>query len=97
MKISFSGDNGFNPVWNERMMFTLDNPELALVRFVVFEEDSFGDGQFLGQACYPVSCLRTGYRSVILKNEYSEELHLASLLVHIQLTNEKVCDGFVLI
>lgn len=72
------------------MMFPLENPDLAMIRFVVFEEDSFGDGQFLGQACYPIRCLRPGYRSVILRNEYSEELHLASLLVHVQFTNEKV-------
>ena len=78
------------------MRFPLDNPDLALIRFVVFEEDSFGEGQFLGQACYPVQCLRTGFRSVILKNEYSEELHLASLLVHIQFTAEKVCGNVCL-
>lgn len=31
-----------------------------------------------------------GYRSVILKNGYSEELELASLLVHIEIMNAKV-------
>lgn len=32
-----------------------------------------------------VQCLRTGYRSVPLKNSYSEDLELASLLVHISI------------
>lgn len=31
-----------------------------------------------------------GYRSVPLKNSYSEELELASLLVHIEIVNAKV-------
>lgn len=79
------------------MMFPLENPDLAMIRFVVFEEDSFGDGQFLGQTCYPIRCLRPGYRSVILRNEYSEELHLASLLVHVQFTNEKVRESSILL
>lgn len=32
----------------------------------------------------------SGYRSVPLKNSYSEELELASLLVHIEIVNAKV-------
>uniref|UniRef100_A0A4W3HB65 Uncharacterized protein n=1 Tax=Callorhinchus milii TaxID=7868 RepID=A0A4W3HB65_CALMI len=37
-----------------------------------------------------LSCL--GYRSVPLKNSYSEELELASLLVHIEIVNAKEED-----
>ena len=54
---------------------------LRSIRFAVFDEDYFGDPNFLGQATYPVPCLRTGYRSVQLKNAYSEEMEMASLLV----------------
>lgn len=32
-----------------------------------------------------MTCLRTGYRSVCLKNRYSEDLELASLLIHISI------------
>ena len=32
----------------------------------------------------------SGYRSVPLKNSYSEELELAALLVHIEIVNAKV-------
>lgn len=77
-------DNGLNPVWNEAFMFDICNPSVALLRFVVQDEDMFGDPNFLGQVTYPVCCLRTGYRSIPLKNEYSEELELASLLVHLE-------------
>lgn len=37
-----------------------------------------------------MSCVLSGYRSVPLKNSYSEELELASLLVHIEIVNAKV-------
>ncbi|XP_063989882.1 1-phosphatidylinositol 4,5-bisphosphate phosphodiesterase gamma-1 [Diachasmimorpha longicaudata] len=79
-------DNGFNPMWNEICEFDVVNPNFAMLRFLVQDEDVFGDCNFLGQATYPVQCLRTGYRSVPLKNQYSEDLELATLLVHISIT-----------
>ncbi|XP_043670796.1 1-phosphatidylinositol 4,5-bisphosphate phosphodiesterase gamma-1 [Vespula pensylvanica] len=83
-------DNGFNPMWNESCEFEIYNPYFALIRFVVQDEDMFGDSNFIGQATYPVRCLRTGYRSVTLKNNYSEDLELAALLVHIRIINFSV-------
>ncbi|XP_022122315.2 1-phosphatidylinositol 4,5-bisphosphate phosphodiesterase gamma-1 isoform X2 [Pieris rapae] len=79
-------DNGINPVWNDVCEFVVGNPELALIRFVVQDEDVFGDPNFVGQAVYPLKCLRTGYRSVTLTNGYSEELELSSLLIYIGMT-----------
>nr|XP_046250062.1 1-phosphatidylinositol 4,5-bisphosphate phosphodiesterase gamma-2 [Scatophagus argus] len=79
-------DNGLNPVWKapaEPMTFTVHEPELTFLRFVVNEEDMFSDPNFLAQATFPVKGIRSGYRSVPLKNGYSENLELASLLVHI--------------
>lgn len=78
-------DNGFNPMWNESCEFEIANPYFAILRFVVQDEDMFGDSNFIGQATFPVRCLRTGYRSVPLKNNFSEDLELASLLVHISM------------
>ncbi len=40
-----------------------------------------------------MSCVLAGYRSVPLKNSYSEELELASLLVHIEIVNAKVTQS----
>ncbi|XP_063632987.1 1-phosphatidylinositol 4,5-bisphosphate phosphodiesterase gamma-1 [Cydia splendana] len=78
-------DNGINPIWNDICEFEVFNPELALIRFLVQDEDMFGDPNFIGQATYPLKGLRAGYRSVILSNGYSEELELSSLLVHLKL------------
>lgn len=57
---SVSVDNGFNPVWNETCEFDIINPDVALIRFVVQDEDMFGDPNFLGQATYPVKCIKSG-------------------------------------
>ncbi|XP_071767338.1 1-phosphatidylinositol 4,5-bisphosphate phosphodiesterase gamma-2 [Centroberyx gerrardi] len=79
-------DNGLNPVWKapaEPVVFTVYEPELTFLRFVVNEEDMFSDPNFLAQAMFPVKGIRSGYRSVPLKNGYSENLELASLLIYI--------------
>ncbi|XP_071959043.1 1-phosphatidylinositol 4,5-bisphosphate phosphodiesterase gamma-1-like isoform X2 [Antedon mediterranea] len=76
-------DNGFNPVFKESCEFDILNPEFAFIRFVVQDEDMFGDPNFIGQATYPLRAIRSGYRSVPLKNGYSEPLELSSLLVKI--------------
>ncbi|NXM60651.1 PLCG1 phosphodiesterase, partial [Illadopsis cleaveri] len=83
-------DNGFNPVWLfKQFVFDINNPEFAFLRFVVYEEDMFSDPNFLAQATFPVKGLKTGYRSVPLKNSYTEDLELASLLIHIEIINAK--------
>lgn len=41
-------------------MFDVYCPELALFRIVVYDEDMFGDPNFIGQATYPLTCLRQG-------------------------------------
>ncbi|XP_068169508.1 1-phosphatidylinositol 4,5-bisphosphate phosphodiesterase gamma-2 isoform X2 [Antennarius striatus] len=94
-------DNGLNPVWKaptEPITLTVYEPELTFLRFVVNEEDMFSDPNFLAQASFPVKGIRSGYRSVPLKNGYSEKLELASLLVHINIreagrTEEALCSS----
>ncbi|KAF8790535.1 1-phosphatidylinositol 4 like protein [Argiope bruennichi] len=71
-------DNGLNPVWKESFRWTVYNPELAIIRFVVKYEDMFGDPNFLAQAFLSII-------SISLKNEFSEELELSCLLVHIDI------------
>ncbi|XP_004687443.1 PREDICTED: 1-phosphatidylinositol 4,5-bisphosphate phosphodiesterase gamma-1 isoform X2 [Condylura cristata] len=79
-------DNGLNPLWQAKAFhFQISNPEFAFLRFVVYEEDMFSDQNFLAQATFPLKGLKTGYRAVPLKNNYSEDLELASLLVKIEI------------
>uniref|UniRef100_A0A671L5V3 Phosphoinositide phospholipase C n=1 Tax=Sinocyclocheilus anshuiensis TaxID=1608454 RepID=A0A671L5V3_9TELE len=85
-KTTLFKDNGLNPVWlgqmNPPKCFKVDEPDLAFLRFVVFEEDTFSDAKFLAQATFPIRGIRQGYRSVLLKNRFSENLEVSSLLVH---------------
>ena len=47
-------------------------PELALVRFLVLDDDFIND-DFIGQLTVPVSCLTTGFKHVRLLNLHGEE------------------------
>ncbi|KAG8134048.1 putative Phosphoinositide phospholipase C protein [Naja naja] len=92
-KTDVVADNGLNPLWLlKQFIFDINNPQFAFLRFVVYEEDMFSDPNFLAQATFPVKSLKTGYRSVPLKNSYSEDLELASLLLHIEIINAKEED-----
>lgn len=77
--------NGYNPVWLSKFDFDVNNPECTMLRFVIQDLDVFGDPVDLAQAVIPIPCLNTGYRSVSLKNHFSEELELASLLIHVEM------------
>uniref|UniRef100_K7FNW0 Phosphoinositide phospholipase C n=1 Tax=Pelodiscus sinensis TaxID=13735 RepID=K7FNW0_PELSI len=92
-KTDVVADNGLNPTWLlKQFVFDINNPEFAFLRFVVYEEDMFSDPNFLAQATFPVKGLKTGYRSVPLKNSYTEDLELSSLLIHIEIVNAKEED-----
>ncbi|NXU07746.1 PLCH1 phosphodiesterase, partial [Buphagus erythrorhynchus] len=68
---------GFNPVWEETLTFTIHMPEMALVRFLVWDHDPIGR-DFVGQRTVAFSSLLPGYRHV-----YLEGLTEASIFVHI--------------
>ncbi|XP_038671803.1 1-phosphatidylinositol 4,5-bisphosphate phosphodiesterase eta-1 isoform X2 [Scyliorhinus canicula] len=72
-------DNGFNPVWEETVTFTVHMPEIALVRFLVWDHDPIGR-DFVGQRTVPFSTLMPGYRHV-----YLEDMEEASLFVHVMI------------
>ncbi|XP_076032835.1 small wing phospholipase C gamma 1 [Oratosquilla oratoria] len=74
-----AGSKG-NPVWCEWVYFRVYDPASALLRFSVYNLDP-GQGSMIGQATYPLTCIREGYRSVPLKNGFSQELEMATLLV----------------
>ncbi|KAH0624094.1 hypothetical protein JD844_007456 [Phrynosoma platyrhinos] len=74
-------DNGFNPVWEETLSFTIHMPEIALVRFLVWDHDPIGR-DFVGQRTVAFSSLMPGYRHV-----YLEGLTEASIFVHITIND----------
>lgn len=54
----FSGA-GFNPNWNQTVFCTLHMPEIALIRFAVWDEDPIGR-DYIGQATFSVRSLLPG-------------------------------------
>uniref|UniRef100_A0A665UAQ8 1-phosphatidylinositol 4,5-bisphosphate phosphodiesterase gamma n=1 Tax=Echeneis naucrates TaxID=173247 RepID=A0A665UAQ8_ECHNA len=96
-KTDSEADNGLNPTWPRKSFeFAVCNSAFAFLRFVVYEIDMFSDQNFLAQATFPIHGLKTGYRSVPLKNSYNEDLELASLLVHMDIRRGRDENGEVL-
>ncbi|MED6280846.1 Inactive phospholipase C-like protein 2 [Characodon lateralis] len=80
--------NGDNPIFDESFEFQINLPELAMVRFVVLDDDFIGD-EFIGQYTIPLECLQPGYRHVPLQSLTGEDLPHAKLFVHVALTNRR--------
>lgn len=50
---------GFNPIFDESFQFEICVPELALVRFLLLDDEFIGD-DFIGQYTIPFDCLQSG-------------------------------------
>ena len=62
----FPADNGLNPVYNDTIEFDVMCPPLAYIRFAVYNEDMFGDPNFVAQAVFPFESLRLGTLETLL-------------------------------
>ncbi|XP_018582079.2 inactive phospholipase C-like protein 2 [Scleropages formosus] len=80
--------NGDNPVFEENFEFQINLPELAVLRFVVLDDDYIGD-EFIGQYTIPFECLQPGYRHVPLQSLTGEFLPNTTLFVHIAIANRR--------
>ncbi|XP_076023335.1 1-phosphatidylinositol 4,5-bisphosphate phosphodiesterase eta-2a [Genypterus blacodes] len=84
-------DNGFNPMWEETLVFTVHMPELTLVRFLVWDHDPIGQ-DFIGQRTIAFNSMIPGYRHV-----YLEGMEEASIFVHVAVNDitgkTKVASG----
>uniref|UniRef100_A0A0N4Z7Y2 Phosphoinositide phospholipase C n=1 Tax=Parastrongyloides trichosuri TaxID=131310 RepID=A0A0N4Z7Y2_PARTI len=77
-------NNGFNPYWNQELVFPLYCPEMALVRFVVKDFDTTSTNDFVGEYTIPVSSVRPGYSHIRLNTGYGHTLdEAASIFVRI--------------
>ncbi|XP_063632308.1 1-phosphatidylinositol 4,5-bisphosphate phosphodiesterase epsilon-1-like [Cydia splendana] len=70
--------NALNPVWHDTFNFKINFPEVALIRFEVYDADT---NYMLSQRVIPLSCLRPGYRHVRLRSPTNQSLNMASLLI----------------
>ncbi|XP_058047672.1 1-phosphatidylinositol 4,5-bisphosphate phosphodiesterase zeta-1-like [Ahaetulla prasina] len=76
-------NNALNPRWNETFTFTVQVPDLALIRFVVEDQMAVLANDFLGQFTLPLLSMNKGYRHVPLVSKLGVTLKPASLFVYI--------------
>lgn len=78
--------------WSSASLFIsclqVNMPELALLRFVVLDDDYIGD-DFIGQYSVAFECLQPGYRNVPLLGMAGDPLPHTSLFVHVAITNRR--------
>ncbi|XP_075316741.1 1-phosphatidylinositol 4,5-bisphosphate phosphodiesterase eta-2 [Odontesthes bonariensis] len=70
-------DNGFNPMWEETLIFNIQMPQIALVRFQVWDHDPIGR-DFIGQRTVAFTSMMPGYRHV-----YLEGMAESSIFIHV--------------
>ncbi|XP_018420633.1 PREDICTED: 1-phosphatidylinositol 4,5-bisphosphate phosphodiesterase eta-2 [Nanorana parkeri] len=74
-------DNGFNPMWEETLVFTIHMPEISLIRFLVWDHDPIGR-DFIGERTISFTSMMPGYRHV-----YLEGMEEASIFVHVAIND----------
>ncbi|XP_035166051.1 1-phosphatidylinositol 4,5-bisphosphate phosphodiesterase zeta-1 [Oxyura jamaicensis] len=82
-KSSVIKSNALSPRWDETFSFTVQVPELALIRFCVEDEISLVANEFLGQYTLPLLSLSKGYRNIPLFSKNGGKLEPASLFVYV--------------
>ncbi|XP_050359316.1 1-phosphatidylinositol 4,5-bisphosphate phosphodiesterase epsilon-1-like [Nymphalis io] len=82
--------NALNPIWNETFNFKVNFPELAFVRFEVYDADT---NYMLSQRVIPLLCLRPGYRHVRLRSPTNQPLNMASLLIFSRCAEEQAGES----
>lgn len=88
LKTRYIDNNGFNPFWNETLVFRLHQPELAMLRIVVKDHNTAGKNETLGQFFLPFTSITEGYRHIHLEDTQGQPLVLATLFVHVSVIND---------
>ncbi|CAG5115736.1 unnamed protein product, partial [Candidula unifasciata] len=80
-------NNGFNPRWFETFTFKLRVPELALLRFIVKDEDR-GRDDFIGYYCLPVLSIQEGYRHFPLYDKRGHIYSQSLIFTHVTMSSD---------
>ena len=71
--------NALNPIWNEEFVFNIVFPDLAFVKFTVYDNNN---NHVISQRVVPLKCLRQGYRHLKLRNTQNQTIELSSLFFY---------------
>jgi len=80
-------NDGFHPVWEEEVSFTIINPDCAFLHILMLDDDFIGD-DYIGQVLVPLSMVRQGFRHLPLCARDGSSLDPASVFVHIDLKDQ---------
>ncbi|XP_061182848.1 1-phosphatidylinositol 4,5-bisphosphate phosphodiesterase eta-1-like isoform X2 [Saccostrea echinata] len=83
-KTSVKNNNGFNPRWDEDVSFVINQPDLAVLRFVVYDHDITVD-DFIGYFSLPFHSIQEGYRHFSLLNKRGEKISQALILLKVEI------------
>ncbi|KAG4091984.1 PLC-like phosphodiesterase [Neocallimastix lanati (nom. inval.)] len=75
-------DNGFNPVFNEKVSYNFKNPELAFLRIKVHEYNLLKK-QVIGSFTLPVKKLKSGYRHLTLRDRRGDPLPFSNIFIRV--------------
>ncbi|CAF1159595.1 unnamed protein product [Adineta steineri] len=76
-------NNGFDPEWNETFQFDIHFPQMCLVRFDVYDHDTFSRDDRLAYFCLPLTTMQSGYRHIHLRAK-NNNLTYSTLFIHVQ-------------
>ncbi|KAJ3144692.1 1-phosphatidylinositol 4,5-bisphosphate phosphodiesterase delta-4 [Geranomyces variabilis] len=76
-------NNGFNPTWNEEFRFLVTDPDLALLRFSIYDMDVKLTNDLVGSYAIPVQSLEQGYRHVPVYNWKGDLIRFSSLFIRV--------------
>lgn len=87
--------SAFSPRWNETFTFVIQVPELALIRFVVENQNFLTGNEFLGQYTLPVLCMSKGniFKSKMIVLTFKCNLSLPK--TNFDRTNSSIHDSHV--
>jgi len=80
-------NNGLDPIWNEKFIFKIKYPQMALVYFSVYDHDAFSRDDKLAHFCLPLTMIQTGYRHIHLRAINNDPIH-STLFVHVDIQND---------
>ncbi|KAK1169265.1 1-phosphatidylinositol 4,5-bisphosphate phosphodiesterase zeta-1-like [Acipenser oxyrinchus oxyrinchus] len=75
--------NAMSPRWDETMTFAIQVPELALVRFIVEDQNAIMANEFIAQYTLHLTSMNPGYRWVPLLSKEGISLDPASLFIYV--------------
>ncbi|UJR36403.1 hypothetical protein I4U23_029126 [Adineta vaga] len=85
-KTGIIDNNGLDPIWNEKFVFKIKYPKMALIYFTINDYNPISVDDKLAHFCLPLTVMQTGYRHIHLRATNNNPMH-STLFVHVGIKN----------